>query len=44
MIQGFNVYPKELISGKKKYLYIQLYSRATHDSQRVEMIQVCIDR
>ena len=29
---------------EKKYLYIQLYSSATHDSQRVEMIQVCIDR
>lgn len=29
---------------KKKDLYIQLYSNATHDSQKVETIQVCIDR
>lgn len=29
---------------EKKYLYIQLYSSATHDSQKAETIQVCIDR
>ena len=29
---------------EKKYLYIQLYSNATHNSQKVETIQVCIDR
>ena len=29
---------------EKKYLYIQLYSNTTHDSQKVETIQVCIDR
>ena len=38
------VYTQKNWYQEKKYLYIQLYSNATHESQKVEMIQVCIDR